>query len=250
LGYKYDIEVFMGNQSATPTVSDESMITNWFSSRNFEYLFLPDYTFMTKIISSPLFSTIMNEIDQIWDNENYISLLGSDVLPGTISWFKMVFARHYLIYTNKTGSKFINRTCQLLAPDGTWGFIYSHFFNNYCGAGNYTIIPLLRKENGLVFDFITETYPQEVTDHFVSMIPAFNQFRIDHDLTKLNEEVEKVLTHDGITKFQTLFLVSIDHFNSAITLNKSILKITVRNNFLRDNGQYDVYRLWEYDTGI
>jgi hypothetical protein len=237
-----DLKIFMGI-NIEPYEFDEPAAITWFESRGFDYLFIPDHTFITDLLNLPRFQEILTEIDTIWEIENYKSLLGSDFFPSHERWLKLLLARSYFLYNKK--EKFLNRTYQTTAPDGTLGYITAHFWSKYCG-GEFPLVPILRNENGLAFDiFMNRAFPQEVIDIFVSLLPSFISFKLHRSCSVLEEDLNNVLNAD--IKRQKYFFHTLDYFCNEMTLNKYVFKFNIRGNFMRDNGKYDIWHLWEYE---
>jgi hypothetical protein len=228
---------------------NEKEVLEWYESRGFDYLFIPDSSLIPNLLSLPKFNEISSIIEKIWLDENYEKYLGEYNVPWFVPWLKLLMSRSYFFYSDRNPDRFINRIFQATSPEGTLGYITVHFWKKYCG-GDFPLVPLIRNENGLVFDFVVETYGKEIVNTFVSMVPAFNQFRIDHNLDILKDNINQVLTYSGSTKFQKFFFVCLDHFNDELTFNKSVLRVVIRSNFLRSNNRYDIYRIWEYDSGV
>jgi len=242
-----DLSVFM-NEEIKTYAFDEPFAINWFEEKGFDYLFIPDSSFITELLSLPKFQEIITEVNRIWEIENYESLLGTDFVAGNKKWLILLLARSYFFYSNRNDEKLLNRTYQSTAPDGTWGFITTHFWSKYCG-GEFPLVPILRNENGLAFDIIMNRYyPQEVIDIFVSLIPSFRLFDSHRDCNTLQEDINNFLSSN--LKRQKYFFVVLDSFCNEITLNKYIFKLQIRGNFLRANGKYDIWRVWEYENGL
>jgi len=234
----HDINAFMGNDAMVATYDDKEVV-DWFTNKGFDYLFIPDPSFIYELMNDPIFKNVKNKVDEIWDNEKYEPFLSNWSPAGNSSWVKLVFSRHYFLYTNISGSKFINRTFQAVAPDGTWGFLYKHFWEKYCG-GIYEMVPILRNKNGLAYDVSIKTYPSEVTDLFSKMVPLFDGFRNDNDVDSLSKNIEYLLLSSLNYK-----LDSFTHVNNEITMNKSIISIIIR-----DRKTKQPYRVWDYGNGI
>jgi len=234
----HDINAFMGNDATVSTYDDKEVV-DWFTNKGFDYLFIPDPSFIYELMNDPIFKNVKNKVDEIWDNEKYEPFLSNWSPAGNSSWVKLVFSRHYFLYTNISGSKFINRTFQAVAPDGTWGFLYKHFWEKYCG-GIYEMVPILRNKNGLAYDVSIKTYPSEVTDLFSKMVPLFDGFRNDNDVDSLSKNIEYLLLSSLNYK-----LDSFTHVNNEITMNKSIISIIIR-----DRKTKQPYRVWDYGNGI
>lgn len=234
----HDINAFMGNDATVATYDDKEVV-DWFTNKGFDYLFIPDPSFIYELMNDPIFKNVKNKVDEIWDNEKYEPFLSNWSPAGNSSWVKLVFSRHYFLYTNISGSKFINRTFQAVAPDGTWGFLYKHFWEKYCG-GIYEMVPILRNKNGLAYDVSIKTYPSEVTDLFSKMVPLFDGFRNDNDVDSLSKNIEYLLLSSLNYK-----LDSFTHVNNEITMNKSIISIIIR-----DRKTKQPYRVWDYGNGI
>jgi hypothetical protein len=245
-----DLQIFM-NQKIIQYEFDEVSTIKWFEEKGFDYLFIPDSSFMIDLLNLPRFQEVIKEVDRIWEIENYESLLGTDFFPGNKSWLKLLLSRGYFFYSDRNDNeKIINRTYQTTAPDGTWGFITIHFWKKYCSDGEFPLVPILRKENGLAFDVnIEKRYPQEVKDIFDSFIIPFNSFKSHRDCEILKEDIKNILRKEYI-KHQKYFFYSLDYFCNEITLNKYILKLQIRGNFIRSNERYDIWRIWEYEEGL
>jgi hypothetical protein len=249
-----DLQVFM-NEAVSPYVFDEPSAIKWFEEKDFDYLFIPDSSFITELLNLPKFQEILKEIDGIWKIENYESFLGTGFTPANKKWLKLMLSRNYFFYSDRNNNeKILNRTYQTTAPDGTWGFISSHFWKKYCG-GDFPLVPLLRNENGLVFDINMEKrFPQEVINIFISMIPNFKSFSTHRNIEQLKLNLIEDLTKTAPKESsQNYFFYSLDYFcDEIITKNKYILKLQIRgkNPKTYNDAGYDLFRLWEYDPTL
>ena len=248
----YDHFVF-NNLPATPATYDDANVINWFTNKGFDYLFIPDTSFIHEILAFPLFQTIRTEVDQIWVAENYGTVIGKYGTPYQINWAKMLFSRNTLFYTHRSGSKYINRLYQPIGPDGNYGFLYKHYWKNYCGI-DCDMVPLLRNPNGLAFDIQTVNYPQDIIDFVASFVPAFNQFRIDNATIPPDTKDDSVIVTlmdsiNGIAAQQNSgFKYNVVPFKNELTLGKYIFEISLTRNQPAPGEQS--YRFWEYDAGI
>jgi hypothetical protein len=244
----YDVQIFANVSNPIPSTSiDEQLIIDWFAQKGFEYLFIPPESFMATIMNLPIFPQLKAEIEDIWVNENYNKYLSDWARSGNTEWIKMVLLRHYLIFSSRF-EKLINRTHQLIAPDGTFGLVYIHFLKKYCG-GEFPIVPLLRNEDGTPYDIkIIKTYPQHIKNKYAEIVPFFRQFDVDKDLDKLINSVTACINKSGKNVEYPFLLESFDYFHDEVTMNGYVFKMLVRGSTLRDNGDYDHFRLWEYSS--
>lgn len=244
----YDRAVFNNEEDAEPSFCrSDADIIRWFSERKFDYIFLPSSSFIHELKAHPQYSELIEEIDSIMLSEGYINLMPNFFKEDQIIFVKMVLARHYFLFTNRFFPKVLNKTCQLFAPDGTYGFIYRHFMEKYCG-GEYSMLPLIRKPDGLVFDAMVERlYQQDIKDMFSSLSPYFEKFRTDRDVDKLRENI---INEIHKPKQMIFSFVEIEHFCNEITNNKYIFLLQIKRNFMQDNGKYPIYRIWEYDNEV
>jgi hypothetical protein len=239
----YDKEVFNG-LPATPAIYDDAKVINWFTNKGFDYLFIPDTSFIHELLEFPLYQDIRSEIEQIWVNENYGRLMGNYGTHLQINWMKMLLARQLLLYTDRSGSKYINRTYQPMGPDGNYGVIHRHFWKKYCGI-DCAMVPLLREPNGLPFNINEVGFPQDVKDLFVLLVPAFNQFRLDHDITNLKTHIDQIISHHSSDFKFHLFSIC-----DEITMNKYLIEICVTRTQPKEEEKFNSFRFWEYDVGI
>jgi hypothetical protein len=235
----HDTNAFMG-KDATVATYDDKAVTEWFTNKGFDYLFIPDSSFIYELMDNPVFKIVRSIVDEIWDNEMYEPFLGNWNPSGNSSWIKLVFSRHYFLYTDITGSKFINRTFQAVAPDGTWGFLYKHFWEKYCG-GTYEMVPILRNENGTPFDLLMKNYSEDSMDLFYLMNPCFKKFREDQNLKQLESSINKIVADSNKFNLES-FLWKYE----KLTLNKYIFLVIITDKI--DSSLK--FRLWEYDYGI
>lgn len=243
----YDIEIVLGNTIAEPSIYNRDEIIKWFDDRGFEYLFLPDSSFIHEMLNDPIYKSCLEDVDNIWNDNNYSVLVGEHNKQNATKWIKLVLSRHYYMFSGKYQERFFNRTHQLFSPDGTWGYIYKHFMENYCGT-ICPMVPVLRKTDGMIFDIVIEKfYPKEIKVVFLGILPFFDDFRNNHNIEELTEKITNYLHKE---KGQFFFLDKIEVFNNDLTFNKYILKVCINGSTVRDNGRVDEYRMWEYDNGI
>jgi hypothetical protein len=234
----HDINVFRGIPTKISEYDEENAI-KWLSEKKFDYLFLPDKEFIYELFEDEIFKQVRKEIDEIWIKEGYEPYLCNWSIEGNTAWVKLVLSRHYFLYTDRSGSKFINRCFQAVSPEGTWGFLYKHFWEKYC-SGTYKMVPILRNKNGLAYDVSFKTYPPEVVEVFSKMVPFFNKFRNDNDIDNLSKNIDDLVLRS--IKYK---LDSFTHVNNEITMNKSIISIIIR-----DRKTKQLYRVWDYGNGI
>lgn len=243
---KYDIEIFL-DREATPSICNKEEIIEWFESKGFSYLFIPSSDFIHNLLNDQIYQECLNQTKTIWNNENYKRLMGKYNISNAEKWMHLILSRHYFLFSGVITEKVLNRTYQLFAPDGTWGYIYKHFMENYCSC-NSPMVPMIRKENGLTYDHLVETtYPEEVKIMFEELVPFIGEFREDHDAEKLKKSIQnKIYKPKGaIYLFDDLEI-----FNDPLTFNKYIIRVVIKKDFIMDNGQYIQYRFWDYDNDI
>jgi hypothetical protein len=242
----YDIEIFLGKE-ATPSSYDLDLLVKWFQDKGFEYLFIPDSSFIHNLLNDDVYKICLEDTEKIWSDESYYELVGNYNRKNAIEWLKLVLSRHYYMFSGKRKEKFFNRTHQLFAPDGTWGYIYKHFMEKYCNTIS-PIVPILRTPDGMVFDIIIETYyPKEIKVIFLELLPFFEEFRNDYNIKELERKIKNHLHKD---KGQFFFFDKLEVFKNELTFDKYILKVCINGSTIRDNGRVDEYRMWEYDNGI
>jgi len=233
----HDIQVFNGKDVPASPCLNEELIIQWFTERNFDYLFIPDVTFMNEFMNEKKYPLLMNQIQGIIDFEHY-----EDLLPkNSLSVLKMILSRHYYLFSDKIQPKVLTKACQLFSADGTLNYIYRHFMENYCG-GVYTILPIIRNAEGLPIDvLIDNVYPQDVKEIFVNLVPFFNQFRTDKNLDNLKSSIVSFINQPREKKFK---VIEFFHFCNEITLNKWVIYLQIGRTFNKN----ETYRLLEYDN--
>jgi hypothetical protein len=237
----HDIQVFNGKDVPASTCLDESIILQWFNERNFDYVFIPDVTFMSEFMKEKKYPLLMNQVQGIIDFEKYNDLIPNFYKDSAIKLTKMILARHYFLFSDKIQPKVLNKTCQLFSADGTFSYIYRHFMENYCG-GTYTMLPVIRNVEGLPLDILVDQiYPQDVKNLFIDLVPFFTQFRIDHNIATLKSSVIDYINKPRQNRFK---FIGLDSYCNEITLNKWVLQLQVGVIFEKNK----IYRLWEYDN--
>lgn len=241
--YELNIQRGLGAQT-TPNTS--TIDFTWFETRNFDYVFVSPAELMTQLMAMPVWTNAVADVDQIWNTEEYdqyVSEWYADHDPN-VMFIKHVMTRHTLMYSTRLGEKFLNRSYQALAPDGTWGFIWKHFFEKYCGCV-CDIVPVLRETSGLPIDPMRNRpqWPQGALDFAANILePHFAQYRIDTDMENLTTNINAAFVS---SEFEMHYL---NHHNTALTLNKDIFDLEFAYR-IREN-HMDGFRLWEYGPGV
>lgn len=234
----YDCEIFLG-RSKSASEYDDNKVVKWFSERNYDYLFIPDISFIHELIEEPLFKEIRKEVDKIWEEEKYEKFLCNWNPVNNAGWIKLLFSRHYRFFSNRCKDRLVNRIYQTLGPDGSWGFIYKHFWEKYCG-GTYEIVPLLRNKDNLPIDHIVTSYPPEVTSIFKNVVTEFEEFKLHKDVDKLTN-----ILKDSISKSQDYEFESLITLCEEITSYRYIILFSIKHKPTNS-----LFRLWEYDNNI
>lgn len=247
----YDLRVWVGQTNIPNTVWDEGVVIDWFTNKNFDYLYLPEHNLISKMMSMPNYSVVRSQIETIWANEEYSNFVRCGFVGPTqseidyaVSFIKLVFFRHYLLATNASGSKFIDRIFQIFAPDGTFGYLYRDFMSKYIPGATYEMVDVLRKPDGLAFDIYISGYPVDVISLFGTMVPAFNQFRLDKNFSSLVSTLQTLLLDHP--KF---YLSEILLFTGPVFLNNYVLQIGLYNKSWAV-GELIKYKIWEYADGV
>jgi len=235
----YDLEVFSG-RPGTPAAYNEHKVIEWFQDRGFDYLFLPATSFIHELVEEPLFKEMRSLVDKIWEDEGYYDFLCNWYSINNSSWVKLVLSRTYRLFSNQYEYRLVNRVFQATGPDGTWGFLYRHFWEKYCG-GNYVIVPLIRDHNNVAVDLLMQKYPKEVMDIFYGTREIFENFRtvlavdlLEDDLTLYMDKLNNNF------KFNSLIAI-----RNEITLNEYVVLFSIKNT--ENNAEY---RMWEYSKNI
>jgi hypothetical protein len=251
---KYDLSLWRGLSEFSPTVWDQAGTITWFQNKGFDFLFIPEADIMQRMLSLSIATQVRNQVEQICTDENYdmflpvweVGMSGDEAYRNSHSqnsWIRLMMFRMLILYTVKTGAKFISRGDSFSGPDFTLGYIFKHFVTNHIG-GNATIVPVYRNADGTVYDHYTNSYPQDAKDMILALTPLFAQFRDDYDFSELVAGVQSLF--DNSLDFR---LVGINEYYDLSVVPDFVWNTTFMRRGVSSVATGNTYRMWEYANG-